>query len=153
MQSSLMHPRQRPSSFLLSTAWPLPKLSSRMEPEGVFLSRSEQPQQQLQLNTGGFIIPHPQKVAKGGEDAFYIATNQRSFGVADGVGGWVCTSFNIMLYITFLLPRYSSSYPRDYIASPTLFLFSACSHAPQNVCVTGSCGQLVCMGVNPATEN
>lgn len=120
MQSSLMHPRQRPSSFLLSTAWPLPRLSSRMEPEGVFLSRSEQPQQ-LQLNTGGFIIPHPQKVAKGGEDAFYIATNQRSFGVADGVGGWVCISFNIMLYITFLLPRYSTAYPREYIASPTLF--------------------------------
>lgn len=54
--------------------------------------RTDQPQQQLQLNTGGFIIPHPQKVAKGGEDAFYIATNQRSFGVADGVGGWVCAS-------------------------------------------------------------
>jgi hypothetical protein len=45
--------------------------------------------QQLQLLTGGFIIPHPQKAAKGGEDAFYIAANQRSFGVADGVGGWV----------------------------------------------------------------
>lgn len=33
------------------------------------------------------MIPHPQKVAKGGEDAYYIA--ERSFGVADGVGGWV----------------------------------------------------------------
>lgn len=41
----------------------------------------------LSLTTGGFVIPHPQKVAKGGEDAYYIA--ERSFGVADGVGGWV----------------------------------------------------------------
>eukprot|EP00892_Ulva_mutabilis_P003903 jgi/Ulvmu1/1885/UM012_0042.1 len=40
----------------------------------------------LSLTTGGFVIPHPQKVAKGGEDAYYIA--ERSFGVADGVGGW-----------------------------------------------------------------
>jgi len=43
----------------------------------------------LSLTTGGFIIPHPQKVAKGGEDAYYIG--ERSVGVADGVGGWVCT--------------------------------------------------------------
>lgn len=41
------------------------------------------------LNSGGFMIPHPQKVAKGGEDSFYIAASGRSFGVADGVGGWV----------------------------------------------------------------
>lgn len=39
------------------------------------------------------MIPHPQKVAKGGEDAYYIA--ERSFGVADGVGGWVCPSYEL----------------------------------------------------------
>jgi protein phosphatase PTC7 len=43
---------------------------------------------QLVLNSGGFMMPHPRKVAKGGEDSFYIAASGRSLGVADGVGGW-----------------------------------------------------------------
>jgi len=43
----------------------------------------------LTLVSGGFIIPHPAKADKGGEDAYYIAKTGRSFGVADGVGGWV----------------------------------------------------------------
>ena len=32
------------------------------------------------------MIPHPDKVAKGGEDAYY--TNDHFLAVADGVGGW-----------------------------------------------------------------
>jgi protein phosphatase PTC7 len=42
----------------------------------------------LILNSGGFMMPHPRKVLKGGEDSFYIAATGRSLGVADGVGGW-----------------------------------------------------------------
>lgn len=36
------------------------------------------------------LIPHPLKVSKGGEDAYFIGQTQNSlaFGVADGVGGW-----------------------------------------------------------------
>jgi len=36
------------------------------------------------------MIPHPLKVAKGGEDAFFIGTydGNLALGVADGVGGW-----------------------------------------------------------------
>jgi len=32
------------------------------------------------------LIPHPDKVAKGGEDACY--THENLLAVADGVGGW-----------------------------------------------------------------
>jgi protein phosphatase PTC7 len=32
------------------------------------------------------MIPHPDKVAKGGEDAYY--THPKIIAVADGVGGW-----------------------------------------------------------------
>lgn len=32
------------------------------------------------------VIPHPEKMEKGGEDAFYAS--QRVIAVADGVGGW-----------------------------------------------------------------
>jgi len=36
------------------------------------------------------MIPHPLKAQKGGEDAFFVASNDHvvAFGVADGVGGW-----------------------------------------------------------------
>jgi len=37
------------------------------------------------------LIPHPLKVSKGGEDAYFVATKDSgmlAFGVADGVGGW-----------------------------------------------------------------
>mmetsp|Transcript_82758 Transcript_82758/g.96752 ORF Transcript_82758/g.96752 Transcript_82758/m.96752 type:complete len:230 (-) Transcript_82758:5-694(-) len=35
---------------------------------------------------GSHVIPHPEKVAKGGEDAFFA--NEKIAAVADGVGGW-----------------------------------------------------------------
>lgn len=58
---------------------------------GVGACRSGAPSKvgELQLSSGGFMIPHPQKAAKGGEDSFYIAPSGRSFGIADGVSGWV----------------------------------------------------------------
>jgi len=33
-------------------------------------------------------LPHPDKVARGGEDGYFACPSSRSFGVADGVGGW-----------------------------------------------------------------
>lgn len=37
----------------------------------------------------GAVLPHPDKVATGGEDAFFVSSHgQGAFGVADGVGGW-----------------------------------------------------------------
>ncbi len=41
------------------------------------------------LSSGAYVLPHPDKVAKGGEDWYFIANNRRAVGVADGVGGWV----------------------------------------------------------------
>lgn len=40
----------------------------------------------LQLVSGACELPHPQKRATGGEDAWFIGGN--TVGVADGVGGW-----------------------------------------------------------------
>ena len=34
------------------------------------------------------MIPHPEKAAKGGEDAFFASKDKKVFGVFDGVGGW-----------------------------------------------------------------
>lgn len=35
------------------------------------------------------MIPHPEKAHRGGEDAYFIAKDNKTVGVADGVGGWV----------------------------------------------------------------
>ncbi|EFJ52734.1 Serine/threonine phosphatase, family 2C [Volvox carteri f. nagariensis] len=42
----------------------------------------------LVLTAGAFVLPHPDKMHKGGEDWYFIAKNRRAVGVADGVGGW-----------------------------------------------------------------
>ncbi|KAJ6846920.1 putative protein phosphatase 2C 55 [Iris pallida] len=42
----------------------------------------------LKLLSGSFYLPHPDKVATGGEDAHFICTEEQAIGVADGVGGW-----------------------------------------------------------------
>lgn len=42
----------------------------------------------FKLVSAAFNIPHPEKSATGGEDAYYISSNELSIGVADGVGGW-----------------------------------------------------------------
>jgi len=33
-------------------------------------------------------MPHPEKIKRGGEDGFFACAGSRTFGVADGVGGW-----------------------------------------------------------------
>ena len=38
------------------------------------------------FTNGVSVIPHPEKEAKGGEDANYVS--KRIIAVADGVGGW-----------------------------------------------------------------
>lgn len=47
------------------------------------------------------MIPHPDKVAKGGEDAYF--TNEKLISVADGVGGWVLKFIIILFYIKNLI--------------------------------------------------
>ena len=42
----------------------------------------------LLLTAGACVIPHPDKMEKGGEDAFFISERGYCLGVADGVGGW-----------------------------------------------------------------
>lgn len=42
------------------------------------------------------MIPHPEKVAKGGEDAYF--TNKSFLAVADGVGGWIELGIDPGLY-------------------------------------------------------
>lgn len=45
-------------------------------------------QSELRLVSGACQIPHPNKLASGGEDSFFISPNGCALGVADGVGEW-----------------------------------------------------------------
>ncbi|KAL6883391.1 hypothetical protein ACP4OV_010805 [Aristida adscensionis] len=56
----------------------------------------------LVLSSGAAILPHPSKVATGGEDAYFIACNGW-FGVADGVGQWSFEGINAGLYARELM--------------------------------------------------
>ena len=47
----------------------------------------------LSFTFGVKMIPHPKKAKTGGEDAFFIASNKKAFGLADGVGSLCNLSF------------------------------------------------------------
>lgn len=57
----------------------------------------------LHLETGAAMIPHPTKKNKLGEDAYFVTADGCSFGVADGVGGWVLRGIDSGLYSRLLM--------------------------------------------------
>jgi len=62
--------------------------------EGAPAAAEESPQQPhghlgpYALVGGAYVLPHPEKMGKGGEDWFFVSDTMRALGVADGVGGW-----------------------------------------------------------------
>lgn len=48
-------------------------------------------------------LPHPEKVHRGGEDGYFASPRNRTFGVADGVGGWTETGVDPGAYARQLL--------------------------------------------------
>lgn len=60
-----------------------------IEPDQLEESDDEEQGIDLVAFAAGAVLPHPDKVETGGEDAFFVSTHgQGAFGVADGVGGW-----------------------------------------------------------------
>jgi protein phosphatase PTC7 len=55
------------------------------------------------MSVGVSCIPHPAKVAKGGEDAYFLTTDMKVIGVADGVGGWGDIGVDPALYSRSLM--------------------------------------------------
>ncbi|BBN18618.1 protein phosphatase PTC7 [Marchantia polymorpha subsp. ruderalis] len=54
------------------------------------------------FSSGAAMIPHPEKAARGGEDAYFIEGSQW-IGVADGVGGWALEGINAGHYARELM--------------------------------------------------
>lgn len=67
------------------------------------------PGQELSLSVGTHVIPHPKKVEKGGEDAFFVSSYSGGvIAVADGVSGWAEQNVNPALFSRELMANASS---------------------------------------------
>ncbi|KAL6746431.1 Serine/threonine phosphatase, family 2C [Haematococcus lacustris] len=60
---------------------------SQQSSNGAALQRSQGTSPYV-LVAGAYVLPHPDKMARGGEDWFFVSDTMHSLGVADGVGGW-----------------------------------------------------------------
>ena len=59
----------------------------------------------LVLVSGACMIPHPDKIYRGGEDAYFASEVSSCIGVADGVGGWAEVGVDPGLYSRELMKR------------------------------------------------
>ncbi|XP_060174998.1 probable protein phosphatase 2C 1 [Lycium barbarum] len=65
--------------------------------------------QEVSLSVGTYLIPHPNKVDKGGEDAFFVSSNDGEvIAVADGVSGWAEKNVDPALFSRELVSNVSS---------------------------------------------
>lgn len=80
------------------------------------------------LNPQAFQIPHPQKQDKGGEDAYFISSDGKGLGVADGVGGWVTYGVDPALYSRHLMEEAKRAYDEYHLRHPQAVLEFAYNH-------------------------
>jgi len=57
----------------------------------------------LRFEFGTFILPHPDKADRGGEDGFFINDDLNALGVADGVGSWYSRGVDPGIYARELM--------------------------------------------------
>ncbi|XP_066387232.1 probable protein phosphatase 2C 71 [Miscanthus floridulus] len=93
------------------------------------------------LSSGAAILPHPSKVATGGEDAYFIAANGW-FGVADGVGQWSLEGINAGLYARELMDG-CKKFITEKQGAPDLRPEQILSKAADEACSPGSSTVLV----------
>ncbi|EAS01026.1 serine/threonine phosphatase 2C (macronuclear) [Tetrahymena thermophila SB210] len=81
------------------------------------------------------VLPHPDKIAKGGEDAYFADKNLLA--VADGVGGWAEKGIDPAEYSRGLIRNVEQNYKSNvlkYISNPKLLLI----HSAQATQIMGS---------------
>jgi len=70
-----------------------------------FFSTTNKAKPGLNFLFGSNVLPHPEKLALGGEDSFFTDFGSRFFGVADGVGGYSNKGINSGLYSRAILKQ------------------------------------------------
>ncbi|BBN11828.1 protein phosphatase PTC7 [Marchantia polymorpha subsp. ruderalis] len=76
---------------------PGPSIKAILSPPGQTVVHQQR--KELALAPGVKVIPHPEKVAKGGEDAYFTSNYKGGvLGVADGVSGWAAENVDPALF-------------------------------------------------------
>lgn len=104
-----------------------------------FSSTSDDEREDKHKNSGDFLlnvkvslIPHPSKVEKGGEDAFFVSEDGKSIGIADGVGGWTLHGVDPAIFAQTLMREAKSCYQDRGFRDPAEILRQA-YHRTQHV--------------------
>eukprot|EP01110_Echinostelium_bisporum_P009383 TRINITY_DN33051_c0_g1_i1.p1 TRINITY_DN33051_c0_g1~~TRINITY_DN33051_c0_g1_i1.p1 ORF type:complete len:344 (-),score=123.31 TRINITY_DN33051_c0_g1_i1:60-1091(-) len=101
-ETQVQLPTISPKGLSMSTSIITPT-STLKESFDAFLQSIEPLICDTRLNVGVSQIPHPAKVAKGGEDAYFLSDDRKVIGVADGVGGWADIGVDPALYAQSLM--------------------------------------------------
>eukprot|EP00798_Chlamydomonas_sp_ICE-L_P023519 gene23519-9042_t len=101
----------------------------------------------LKMSSGVFLLPHPDKVAKGGEDWYFMSNTQRAVGVADGVGGWAEVGVDSGAYSRMLMAAANKAFDSQPKA---LDPQAAMVKAHRETTVRGSCTACI-LAINGTT--
>eukprot|EP00922_Rhytidocystis_sp_ex-Travisia-forbesii_P004665 GHVS01006871.1.p1 GENE.GHVS01006871.1~~GHVS01006871.1.p1 ORF type:complete len:1183 (-),score=193.29 GHVS01006871.1:586-4134(-) len=108
-QSAYSNCRERPPalqvlrrmSSMCTDYWPLDVVEN-LHNADVLLDLKELPDVRqitdLEMQCAAVMIPHPDKVDSGGADAYFLASDGRAVGVADGVGEWDTFGLNPRMF-------------------------------------------------------
>jgi protein phosphatase PTC7 len=67
----------------------------------------------LSLEMGFCMIPHPDKVYKGGEDGAFLDHRLAAFGVADGVGGYADSGIDPAVFARLIMSQTAQAINED----------------------------------------
>lgn len=93
----------------------------------------------VSLEAASAVLPHPDKVRTGGEDAQFVLHERRAFGVFDGVGGWASKGVDAGEFSRELAKRTSNELAKTEGDLSTGELNAALAKGLEGVFCLGSC--------------
>ena len=100
-------------------------LAAAVALRGIATAAAEVASRPLHMVFGAANIPHPEKAAKGGEDAFFANDERGTFGVADGVGGSASAKVDPGMFSREILRRCHESMQPGHAVADALRMASA----------------------------
>lgn len=105
------------------------------------------------LTVGTASIPHPAKIAKGGEDAYFLSDDMKVMGVADGVGGWGDIGVDPALYSKSLMQGAKLSVESPLSSRDPVDIMSEAYQFSSYVQGSSTCCVLVLDGIHISAAN
>jgi len=98
------------------------EVSSVVTPAGAPDLLNPDSQAPMVMKTQVFLIPHPDKVSKGGEDAYFVSSDGKAIGIADGVGGWALHGIDPAIFANCLMQNAQRAYELFGLREPVQLL-------------------------------